>query len=239
MDGLPGSAYSLPAMIAERPVTLSTADGVPVEARLAVPDLPAGAMVVAHPHPLYGGDMDNPVVVRVAEVCRQRGWATVRFIFRGVGRSGGTHDEGRGERRDVEAAWLALAGAVPPGTPLALAGYSFGATVVAAAATGRGGEPPPAGLLLVAPPLALGADGTAQALQGFAAPVLVVAGDRDEYCPPARLAELVRALPRVEVRTVPGANHFFFGRLYPLGEMVGDWIARLEAGQAGRRGAAG
>lgn len=226
-------------MIAEQAASLTTSDGVQVEARLAVPAAPTAALVVAHPHPLYGGDMDNPVVVRVAEVCRTRGWATLRFNFRGVGRSGGVHDEGRAERHDVEAALAHLAAAVPPGTPLGLAGYSFGATLAAqVAARGTPGRPL-AGLLLVAPALAMTGDGPLRALGALAVPVLVVAGDRDEYCPAPRLQALAREMPGVETRIIAGANHFFFGKLYPLGEAVADWARRLEAGQAGGRGAAG
>lgn len=236
MDAPSGVQYSLPAMIAEQPAGLATADGVSIEARLALPGAPAGAVVIAHPHPLYGGDMDNPVVVRVAEVCRARGWATLRFNFRGVGRSGGAHDEGRAERHDVEAALAHLTGEVPAGTPLVLAGYSFGAAIAARVAAERRAGPPLAGLLLVAPALAMTGD---EPLRGLALPVLIVAGDRDEYCPAARLQALARRWPGLETRIVPGANHFFFGKLYPLGEVVADWVGRLEAGQEGGRGAAG
>jgi alpha/beta superfamily hydrolase len=224
-------------MIAEQPAGLATADGVSLEARLALPDAPAGALVIAHPHPLYGGDMDNPVVVRVAEVCRARAWATLRFNFRGVGGSGGTHGGGRAERQDVEAALVHLASAVPAGTPLVLAGYSFGAVVAAGVAAGR--RDTLAGLLLVAPALAMTGDEPLRALGPRGLPVLVVAGDRDEYCPTPALEALAGRWPTLEVRIIPGANHFFFGKLYPLGEVVEAWAGGLEARQAGGRGAAG
>ena len=80
-------------MTAERPEVIPVDAEVRLEALVAVPSDSAWAVVIAHPHPLYGGDLDNPVVVRIAEVCRAEGLATVRFNFRGVGHSTGTHGE--------------------------------------------------------------------------------------------------------------------------------------------------
>ena len=85
-------------------MTLRTADGVTLEARIGMPPAQRGGVALCHPHPLYGGDMDNPVVVRAAEVARDLGLATVRFNFRGVGQSTGEHGKGVAERLDVEAA---------------------------------------------------------------------------------------------------------------------------------------
>ena len=79
-----------------------------LEALLAVPASPSGGVVICHPHPLYGGDMENPVVVRVQEVCAALGLATVRFNFRGVGASGGVHGGGVAEREDAAAKFTAL-----------------------------------------------------------------------------------------------------------------------------------
>ncbi|HXG04752.1 MAG TPA: hypothetical protein VNO23_15220, partial [Candidatus Binatia bacterium] len=95
------------------------------------------------------------------------------------------------------------------------------------------------GLLLIAPALAMTGDEPLRALEPLRLPVLVVAGDRDEYCPVPRLEALARQWPTLDVRIIPGANHFFFGKLYPLGEAVAAWVGRLEARQAGGRGAAG
>jgi len=215
-------------MIPERAVPLVAADGTALEGRLAVPAAPTGGLVLCHPHPLYGGDMDNPVVVRLAEVGAALGWATLRFNFRGVGASGGRYDEGHGEQGDVEAAWARLAEVVDRG-PRVLAGYSFGATVAAATAPRLAHL---AGLILVAPPLAAGGLGPVASLADLPAPVLVVAAGRDEFCPPPALAALRRTLPRATVTVLDEATHFFFGKLYPLGEAVRAWAAGLEAGQA-------
>jgi hypothetical protein len=223
-------------MIAEQAVTLAAGDGTLLEARLAVPDAPAGGIVICHPHPLYGGDMDNPVVVRAAEVCAAMDFATLRFNFRGVGASTGTHGGGEAEQRDVEAALDRLTAMLPAAAPLVLAGYSFGAAVAARVAAHRTGL---AGLVLIAPPLALGGSEPYLGLRGRGLPVLLVAGSRDEYCPRAALEALAAGLPAAALELVERADHFFFGRLFPLGEALGRWIRALEARQAGRGGGTG
>src|SRR2546427_10424435 len=81
-------------MIPEQPATLAVAPDVALESRLAVPPGAPAGVVICHPHPLYGGDMDNPVVVRVQQVCADLGLATLRFNFRGGGGSSGTHGGG-------------------------------------------------------------------------------------------------------------------------------------------------
>ena len=226
-------------MIPEQAVALAVGDGVTLEARLGLPPSPRAGVVICHPHPLYGGDMDNPVVVRAAEVCGAAGLATLRFNFRGVGGSTGSHGGGPAEERDVEAA---MARMTQHAERVALAGYSFGAAVAGAVAARR---PEVAGLALVAPPIAGAAGGPALAeggalrtLSRAGAPVLVVAGDADEYCPRADLERLRAAVPGVEVRIIEGADHFFLGRLFPLGEALGAWARRLAgSGPASRAGA--
>src|SRR3989442_4262260 len=88
-------------MIPEQPATLAVAPDVALESRLAVPPGAPAGVVICHPHPLYGGDMDNPVVVRVQEVCADLDLATLRFNFRGVGGSGGSHRGGVGGLGDA------------------------------------------------------------------------------------------------------------------------------------------
>lgn len=222
-------------MIPERVTTLTTSDGMALEARLAWPETPWGGIGVCHPHPLYGGDMDNPVVVRVAEVCADLGLAALRFNFRGVGASTGTHGGGEAERHDVRAALAQLTNELPAGSPLALAGYSFGA-VVTAQVVGDGA--PVAGLALIAPPLALSGEAPFLALAEASGPLLIVAGSRDEYCPRSALDALAARLPRAHVHVIEGANHFLFGKLFPLGEAVAGWARALEPRQAGRSGSA-
>lgn len=213
-------------MISEQDTTLATSEGITLEGRLALPAAPTAGLVACHPHPLYGGDMHNPVVVRISAVFGDLGCATLRFNFRGVGGSRGAHDGGPGEMRDVEAA-LAHLRTMLEGQPLLLAGYSFGATISAQVAVRP--EARLGGLVLIAPPLALAGEEPFLGLAGLGAPVLVVAGSHDEYCPRAALDDLARRLPEAQVAVVDGANHFFFGKLFPLGETVAAWARPLVA----------
>jgi len=206
-------------MIAERPTTVP-AGAETLEARLAVPAGARLGVVVSHPHPLYGGDMDSPVVARIVESCAGRGLATLRFNFRGVGASTGRHDDGRGEQDDVRASLARLQDALGGDGRVALAGYSFGAAVAAAVAA----TAPVAGLALVAPPLRVT---DVHLPAGVDGPVLVVAGAEDQYCPADALETLRVSLPAATVIVVEGADHFFFGSLAPLGEAVAAWADAL------------
>ena len=167
-----------------------------------------GLAVIAHPHPLFGGAMSNKVVQTLARAFVQCGWRALRFNFRGVGASAGTHDEGRGEARDM----LAVIGqAREGGEALAVAGFSFGAFVAAQAAASlaqTGDEP--AALVLV---------GTAASR--FAVPpvpqslhekTLVLHGEADDTVPLAAVLDWARpqSLP---VTVIPGGGHFFHGQL--------------------------
>lgn len=208
-------------MIAERPVTIP---GEPsLEAALALPPGAPLGVVICHPHPRYGGDMDSPVVVAAAEACARRGLATLRFNFRGVGSSAGAWDEGWGERDDVRAALADLRRQLAPPARVALAGYSFGASMATAVAAG--GEPL-AGLALIAPPLATPGWQRSGPL-AIDGPLLVVAGSEDPYCPRAALATLATVIPEAIVTVIDGADHFFFTGLDALDAALADWAAKL------------
>jgi alpha/beta superfamily hydrolase len=202
----------------EQALIVGIPHGPALEARLAAVEIPRGGFVLCHPHPLYGGDMDNPVVVRAAEIAQARGYATLRFNFRGVGGSEGVHDQGRGEQNDVSAAMAALEAHLPAGSPVGVIGYSFGAAMAARAT--RPGVPD-APLVLIAPPLAMY---DLDFLGERPGRILLVAGSADEYCPVEALHRLA-GLTAADERVIEGANHLFFGKLYPLGEAIGAWLA--------------
>lgn len=178
-----------------------------------------GGVVVAHPHPLYGGSMSQPVVHHVARACRRRGLATLRFNFRGVGGSDGGYS-GRDEYRDVQSAFAYLEDRLD-GVATSLAGYSFGAAMSALAA----GEGTPATCLaLVAFPVNWDEmmPSFFARLGSSSARVLAVCGELDDVAPPAEVERLLRgagAHPRMI--TVSGADHFFIG----LADLVGDAVA--------------
>ena len=214
-------------MIPEQPVTLAAGAGLNLEGRLALPDSPIAGVVICHPHPLYGGDMDNPVVVRAQQVCAGLGLATLRFNFRGVGGSGGSHGGGVAEQEDARAALEALAKAVS-GAPLALAGYSFGSRIAALAGCQ---DSRITGLALIGPPLAMYDFGC---LEDARVPTLMVAGSVDPYCPATELARLAGRLPWVTAVSIEGTDHFFFGKLFPLGQAIEGWARRLPSARAAR-----
>lgn len=111
----------------ETPITLKVA-GLVLEGRIDHYS-PDKAVIVAHPHPLYGGDMDNGVVMHAIKAYSRKGWSTLRFNFRGTGRSAGQFDEGKGEIQDLQAAITYLTNGRYQ--QIDLVGYSFGAVVVA------------------------------------------------------------------------------------------------------------
>lgn len=207
-------------MIPERSSSLAVEPDVTLEARLAVPAGATVGVVLCHPHPLYGGDMDNPVVVRAQEVCAALGLATLRFNFRGVGGSTGSHGGGGGEQEDARAALDALATAAST-TRLAIVGYSFGAWIAAQAGSRDGRV---AALALVAPPLAH--YDFAGALEARRVPTLALCGSADPYCPAADFERVAARGAWVTPVVIDGADHFFFGKLYPLGEALSGWARR-------------
>ncbi|WP_137895638.1 alpha/beta hydrolase [Ramlibacter sp. 2FC] len=184
------------------------------EPELAAGQPPRGVAVIAHPHPLFGGTMNNKVVQTLARAFVQGGWRAVRFNFRGVGASAGTYDEGRGELADL----LAVVEQVAPAQqPLALAGFSFGAFVTSHAVAALWPTRAPAKIVLV---------GTA-ASRFQVAPLppeaheraLVVHGETDETVPLAAVMDWARP-QLLPVTVVPGGEHFFHGQLPLLKGLV-------------------
>jgi len=198
-----------------------TAGSVELEARLREPrDHSArGAAVLCHPHPLYGGDMNNRVVFRAARAAVQAGFAALRFNFRGVGASTGSYDQGRGEKDDVRAA-LAFLRSRYIGVPLALAGFSFGSWVGL-----QVGCEDPAVSALIGMGLPLSQYDFAF-LRLNPKPTLLIAGSLDGFCPQELLTPFSRELPAsTTVRVIHEADHFFGGQLELLQGLVADFLA--------------
>ena len=184
-----------------------------------------GTAVICHPHPLFGGTMQNKVVQTLAKAFVQNGWRAIRFNFRGVGGSAGAYDEGRGEVDDLlqviaQLHSLGQVSQVPQsqiGNALALAGFSFGAFVTSHAVAQLASSPNLDKVVLV---------GTA-ASRFTVAPVppelhdktLVVHGEVDDTVPLSSVMDWARpqSLP---VTVIPGVEHFFHGQLPLLRNLV-------------------
>jgi len=177
-----------------------------------------GTAVIAHPHPLFGGTMDNKVVQTVARAFVQAGWCALRFNFRGVGNSQGSYDEGRGELDDM----LAVVEARAANGPLALAGFSFGAFVAGSAAVRLHAQRSVEHLVLV------GAAASRFNLEQVPVSVrprtLLVHGEVDETVPLAAVMDWARP-QNLPVTVLPGCSHFFHGQLPLLRQVIGGGIA--------------
>ena len=189
-----------------------------IEAPATADSAVAAFGVVCHPHPLYGGTMDNKVVWALARAFQELGAATIRFNFRGVGASPGTHDSGRGETDDALAV-IAHGRQRWPGAALWLAGFSFGGVVAIRAA----GSANPARFVAVAP----GINKTdVRDAAPPRCPWLIVQGDADDVVPPsavfawAAAREPAEGVPKPAVKVLPGAGHFFHGRINELRDAV-------------------
>jgi len=192
-----------------------------LEAVLAIPESESkGIAVIAHPHPLHGGTMDNKIVHTVFTTLQSLNFVTVKFNFRGVGASAGIFDHGIGEVGDVIAVTEAIRSQFDQREkqlPLLLAGFSFGGGIQLFAAAKLN----PMFLILVAPSVAhLKAPPVPDSVQ-FA---LIVQGDQDDIVLPQQV--LAWATPKSQpIVLVPGADHFFHGKLL----LLRQWITRFLA----------
>ncbi|HTE41631.1 MAG TPA: alpha/beta fold hydrolase [Steroidobacteraceae bacterium] len=183
---------------------------------------PAGNVaVICHPHPLFGGNMTNKVVHTLARTFNDLGLPAVRFNFRGVGKSAGTHDDGEGETEDALAVmeWTRERW---PGAELWLAGFSFGAAIALRASL----RSPVTRLITVAPAIRW----LQQVKAAPATPWLIVQGDQDELVNVEAVRSWVAKLtkpPTLEV--LAGGEHFFHGRLNDLRDAINAWLERVES----------
>jgi len=193
-----------------------------LEAILMTPEgPPVAAGVVCHADPRHGGVMHFKVVFRAAKALQRYGVAVLRFNFRGVGRSEGTHDQGRGEQDDVRAALAEMQHRFP-GLPLVLGGFSFGASMALRVGCAEQGV---RALFALGLPVMMMTD--LSFLQACPPPRLFVQGERDEFGSGDLLRELVARLPGPRsLVIVPGADHFFGGHLDEMQDAVGAWTAQ-------------
>ena len=193
----------------------------PLEALLEMPPGPSPGRyaVICHPHPLFGGTMQNKVVYTLARAVRELGCAALRFNFRGVGRSAGAYDNAVGETEDAQAvaAWGA---ARFPGAELWSLGFSFGSFVAYGLALREGATR----LVTVAPPVQRFDFST---LPVPTCPWLVVQGDADELVNHDAVVGWTRRLvPAPQVALLPGVDHFFHGRLTELRAVVQEFLQK-------------
>jgi alpha/beta superfamily hydrolase len=179
-----------------------------------------GNAVICHPHPLYGGTMQNKVVHTLAKSLAANNQTAVRFNFRGVGASAGDYDEGKGETDDTLAVvdWIS---SQQVGLPLILAGFSFGSFVALQAAA----QAEPVALITVAPPVRMF---DFEGLSSVSCPWLLIQGDEDEVVDANSVVDWVGGLdnpPQLEI--IDGSSHFFHGKLLELRSICDDFLKKL------------
>ena len=194
--------------------------------------------LLLHPHPEHGGTMNNKVIFHMYHAFTRRGFSTLRFNFRGVGRSQGKFDRGEGELSDAAAALDWMQGHNPNAAGCWIAGFSFGAWIGMQLLMRR---PEIQGFISVAPPANIYDF-------GFLAPCpssgMIIHGDQDTVVPKEAVAKLVDKLNSqrgisIDFRIIKGADHFFYDHLDTLVAHVEDYLQKAMAQGVGRAKAAG
>lgn len=206
-------------------VMLTTADGIHIEAEQALPlggRRPRAGIVVCHPHPLHGGSMHTTVPAALFSALPTMGITAIRFNFRGVGASTGSHTAGDSEVHDVRAALEHLTTIVPTGTPLVVQGWSFGAVMALSIDDDR-----IAAWFGVAPPLQHTIGPGTDAVGHDARRKLIAVGRHDQVCSPAVLSPIVEPWVNTRVETIEGADHFFAGQTRRLIELADELVEEL------------
>jgi alpha/beta superfamily hydrolase len=175
--------------------------------------VPRGIALVAHPHPLYGGTMDNKVAHALARTFVGIGYVAVRFNFRGVGASEGVHDHGIGETDDMELMYRHIV-AQYPGMPVALAGFSFGTFVQSQFAQRLAAAGTPAERLVL-----VGAAAGKWAMADVPADTILIHGETDDTIPLTDVIDWARPQD-IPVIVIPGADHFFHRKLGHIKNLV-------------------
>ena len=198
----------------------TTSDGVAIEAEYLLPSRIKAIAVISHPHPLYGGEMRNNVVQALFSSLPGNEIATLRYNFRGVGNSQGTHGEGKLEVADSEAAF-AFAGELSKSAPVFSVGYSFGADVSLSADTlhvvGWVGIASPLGLL-----------DPAQMKAGLdERPTMLLVPENDQFRALADSKDICQPWTATSIEEIAGADHFFMGSTQPVIDRTSSFIAEV------------
>jgi alpha/beta superfamily hydrolase len=174
--------------------------------------------IITHPHPLYGGDMSNPVVEALVRSYNRKNITTLRFNFRGTGRSEGRHEGGLGERQDILAAINFL---VEKGiTSIQLVGYSFGSWVIAHLS-----EVPTEveAMIFISPPIAFI---PFQNIQTLPLLQLVITGEEDEFAPPQLIRQAIQNWnPNARFEVIDATDHFYYGSFNALENIVEKFLS--------------
>lgn len=186
-------------------MTMTTSDGNTLEYVWNTPETPRGVAVLCHPHPLQGGTMRAPLMEKLTTYLEVADIAVLRFNFRGVGASTGTHDFGVGERADIAAA-VALAELAHPDLPHGLSGWSFGAATSLVWRTETNNTWPWVG---IAPPIS--SDRTPDLPTEATGRMTFILGDRDQFTTPEALGTYTESLG-ADLVVLPGSDHFFYFR---------------------------
>lgn len=199
---------------------LISSSGPTLEGYLELPDLPPPfpAVLLCHPHPLYGGNMHNNVIVAVGNALVKEGFAVLRFNFRGVGQSEGSFNEGVGEQDDARACLsFLLEREEIDSHRLGIGGYSFGGMIAFSVGVRENAAAALAGISPVIPK---------DALKGCTKPKIIISGTADDMVPTALIAkEVNKAGEPKDFRVIDGADHFWWGFEEQLGEMVAGFFS--------------
>lgn len=210
------------------PIRFSTEDAVSLEGEIRPAESALrGTAVLCHAHPREGGSKDHPVLWAIRNELAHRGLTVLSFNFRGTMRSGGTYGAGRTEVKDAAAAIGRVREELPSG-PTLVCGWSFGANVALRESIE---DERVSALALVGLPLGehrvdVPDLPSVSELRAFRRPVLLLAGQGDQYCTPPDLDALGRKLPSSEVAIVSGTDHFLWHREKEAAERIGEFADR-------------
>jgi len=207
--------------MAERLVDFPSRDGIRLEGLLEEGG-GKGFVILLHPHPLYGGEMRNHVLKVLKKVASEEGYSTLRFNFRGVGRSEGSYGEGIKEQEDLRGA-LDFLNSLGAKGPFIVAGYSFGSIIASRVAPE---DDRIEGVVFVSPPLSMD---NFSSFRQYGRPKLIIAGDRDFVCPMGELERFYSELPEPKMlKVIEGCDHFYsWGMHVAVSEPFREFLQRF------------